>query len=129
MTFRMYLVLMGFSTILAWVAWGIVLWNVNPYESGLLGLSFFYITLTVGLVGSLTLLELLYRVGVMKRVEVLSREVKTSFRHALLLTAVSVVSLILSSQGVFHWWVLLVLIVTVSILEYLFLLVQHAHRG
>ena len=129
MTFRAYLVLMGLSTVMAWIGWVIVLFNVDPFESGVLGLVMFYVTLCVGIVGTLTLAGLLYRVGIKKRHAVVSREVKVSFRHALLLTAVSVIALILSRQGVLHWWVLIVLIATAAVLEYLSLLVQHSRRG
>ncbi len=129
MTFRAYLVLMGLSTAMAWIGWAIVLFNINPFETGLPGFAIFYITLCVGMVGILTLAGILYRVRLRKRQTVISREVKISFRHALLLTAVSVIALILSQQGVLHWWVLIVLIAIAAILEYLSLLVQYARRG
>jgi len=129
MTFRAYLVLMGLSTALAWVGWLIVLFNVDPFQSGFLGFALFFITLAVGVVGTLTLAGLLYRVGLLKRKDVLIREVKISFRHALLLTAVSIIALILSAQGIFHWWVLVVLILIAGVLEYLSLLVQRSRRG
>lgn len=129
MTFRAYLVLMGLSTAMAWVGWLIVLLNVDPFRTNFMGIVLFYVTLSVGLVGLLTLGGLLYRVGIMRRNELISREVKVSFRHAILLTVLSVIALILSRQGVLHWWVLVVLIVTAGILEYLSLLVQQSRRG
>lgn len=129
MSFRAYLVLMGLSTAMAWVGWLIVLMNVDPFQTSFMGIVLFYVTLAVGLVGVFTLIGLTYRVGILRRKELVSREVKVSFRHAILLTAVSVITLILSRQGVLHWWVLVVLIVTAGILEYLSLLVQHSRRG
>jgi len=94
-----------------------------------MGFILFYITLTVGLVGTLTLLGLVYRLWIMKRKELVSREVKISFRHAVLLTAVSVFSLIFSAQGVLYWWVLILLIAAAWALEYVSLLVQQSRRG
>lgn len=114
---------------MAWVGWLIVLMNVDPFQTSFMGIVLFYVTLAVGLVGVFTLIGLTYRVGILRRKELVSREVKVSFRHAILLTAVSVITLILSRQGVLHWWVLVVLIVTAGILEYLSLLVQHSRRG
>jgi hypothetical protein len=129
MTFRAYLFLMSVSTVLAWVGWVTVLFNVKPLESGLMGFFLFYITLSVGMVGTLTLAGLVYRVIWLKTESLLSRDVKISFRHAVLLTAVSIIALILSAQGLLHWWVLIVLIVPACIIEFLSLLVQHSRRG
>jgi hypothetical protein len=116
------------STGFAWAAWLIVLCNVNPAETGIFGFVLFYITLVTGMIGSLSLVGVFYRVVLLKRRDVVSREVKVSFRHALLLSAVAVSSLALSSQGLLHWWVLLVLILVASMFEYASLLVQQARR-
>lgn len=128
MTFRMYLFLMSFSTVIAWIAWVIVIQNVNPNETGVLGFGLFYITLITGLVGVLSLCGIVYRVLILRRHAVLIREVKVSFRHALLLSAVAVSSLALAAHDLLRWWVLLVLIGIVSLIEYVALLVQHARR-
>jgi len=128
MSFRWYIFFMLASTALAWVAWFIVLLNVNPLETGLFGFLLFYITLVTGMIGSLSLVGVFYRVVLLKRKDVISREVKVSFRHALLLSFVAVSSLALSSQGVLHWWVLLVLILVASMFEYASLLVQQSRR-
>lgn len=129
MTLRAYLLFMGVGTLLAWIAWAIVLINVDPFESGPAGFVFFFVTLAVGLVGTLTIALVGYRVGLLRKAEMVSREVKVSFRHALLLTTVAVTSLILSSQGLLHVWVLVVLILCAGVLEYLSLLVQRSRRG
>jgi hypothetical protein len=46
-----------------------------------------------------------------------------------LLSFVAVSALALSAYGILHWWILLVLIVIVSAVEYVFLMVQQARRG
>lgn len=129
MSFRAYLYLMGLSTLFAWIGWAIVVMNVNPSESGSVGFVLFYITLTTGLIGVLALAGILYRMMILKRRDVVIREVKTSFRHAILLSAIAVSSLAFSASGQLYWWVLLVLIMSASILEYVALIVQQSRRG
>ena len=116
------------GTLMAWLGWGTVLFNTDPRDAGAAGFTMFYLTLFMGLVGLITLIELLFRVALMRRSVVL-REVKVSFRHAVLLSGVGILSLIFSSQGWLSWWVLVVFIVTACVLEYVSLLVQHARRG
>lgn len=129
MSFRAYILLMVVGTLVAWLGWGIVLWNVNPKEAGGLGFGLFFLTLLMGLVGAITLFGLLVRLVVMKRHELVIREVKTSFRHAVILSIVSIVSLVFSAQGWLSWWVLIVFIVVAGALEYVSLLIQHSRRG
>jgi hypothetical protein len=129
MSFRAYIILMIVGTLVAWLGWGIVVWNVNADEAGGLGFGLFFLTLLMGLVGTITLIGLLIRLVVMKRRELVIREVKTSFRHAVLLSGVSIISLILSAQGWLSWWVIIVFIVVAGVLEYVSLLIQHSRRG
>ena len=128
MSFRNYIYLMIAGTLLAWLGWGIVIWSTNPLEAGVMGFVLFYLTLLMGLVGLITLLELLVRVSVLRRAVVL-REVKVSFRHAVLLSIVSILALCFSSQGWLSWWVLVVFIAVAVVLEYVSLLIQHSRRG
>lgn len=129
MSFRSYVLFMSASTAIAWAAWFIVLYNVNPLETGIFGFVLFYITLVTGMIGSLSLIGVFYRVVLLRRRDVISREVKVSFRHALLLSFVGVSALVLSSQGLLHWWVLFVLILVASMFEYASLLIQQSRRG
>ena len=128
MSFKWYLILMGFGTALAWVAWVIIVQGVNPDEAGAIGLIFFYSTLYLAFTGTLSLAGLMYRVGIRKRDEVLSREVKTTFRHAVLLSLIGIGSLWFSAQGLLRWYTLFVLIGSVVLIEYIFLLIQEARR-
>ena len=120
---------MGLSTFFAWVGWVIVVLNVNPTESGVMGFILFYVTLTTGLVGAFALVGTLCRVVLLKHRDVLIREVRISFRHAILLSAVAVSALALSAQGQWRWWILIVLISVASLLEYIALVVQQSRRG
>jgi len=128
MTFRWYLILMGIGTGLAWMAWAVVLFTMNPFEAGVTGLLFFYVTLCLASVGSLALLGLGYRVGIRKRTDMLTREVRISFRHAVLLSFVGVGALWLSSHRSLTWYWSLALVLVSAGIEYIFMMVQEARR-
>lgn len=128
MSFRWYLIWMGFGTGLAWVAWVIILMTVNPYEAGIVGLLFFFITLFLSCVGTLSLLGIAYRVGIRRRNVMLSREVRIAFRHALLVSAVAMLALWFSSQQYFRWYSILAVLVIAGLIEYVFLILESSSR-
>ncbi len=129
MSFRGYLISIAIGTVASFAAWFYVLLSVRPDEATFIDFALLYLTLTMGLIGFLSLFGVMIRVFLFRRHDVVSREVKISFRHAVLLGSVSVLSLFLSQRGNFHWWTLLVLILVVSCIEYVFLSVQRARRG
>ncbi len=129
MSFRAYLVFMGISTLIAWLAWVVLLFNIDPTQASLFVFIIFYFTLAVGLIGTIALFGIAYRKLVVRREELVIRQVRVAFRHAVLLSSVAVISLALSAEAVFHWWVLLVLISVASLIEYVCLLVQNARRS
>lgn len=128
MNYASYLWFMGAGTLLAWGAWAAVIFQVNPDEAGILGIVLFYLTLAISLVGSFSIMGVAYRVHALKRTHVVSREVRIAFRHAVLLSAVAIASLILSTTSWLRWWTFLILIASVGIIEYIALLIQETRR-
>ena len=129
MTFRMYLVFMTIATVLSWGAWVLVLNTTNPQEAGTGGFIVFYLTLCMALLGTLTLFGTAYRVLFLRREGVMAREVRIAFRHAVLLSLAAIGALVFSAQGWLHWWVLVLLLVLLSIIEYIFLLREEGRRS
>jgi len=128
MPLRAYLILMSIGTAIAWAGWLFVVITIDPNEAGILSLILFYITLFVSLMGSLAILGIIFRVRWRKSNELLTREVKISFRHAVMLSAVGIVSLLLASLDLLTWWNFLALFIGVGVVEYLFLLSQQGRR-
>ena len=90
---------MAVATALATFAWVVIVWNTDPFETGITGFWMFYLTLLfMTLVGARTILGSLYRVHILKRKDVLIREVGISFRHAMPAMA-GIAALVLSAQG------------------------------
>lgn len=89
----------------------------------------FYVTLFVSLIGTFAMLGVYYRVGWLKRRQVMSREVRIAFRHGLMLSFVAVLSLALSAAALLTWWNMLLMIAFIGVVEYGFLLVQESRRS
>ncbi|MBP7133934.1 hypothetical protein KBA73_01835 [Patescibacteria group bacterium] len=128
MGFRSFLLLMSFATLLAWLAWGVVLFEVNPLESGVLGLVLFYLTLFAASIGTFFLLGVGYRLWIGSQQMLLTREVQTSFRQSILLALVGVTSLAFSASGRWSWGIFLIMIVITLAIEYAFTVVQSSKR-
>ncbi len=128
MTFRMYMLFMGFATTLSWFSWIVVVWGIDPVQAGSFSFALFYVTLFLSLIGSFTLAGVVYRILVLRRSDILSREVRISFRHSILLSVVAVVSLALSAQPFFRWSIFIPVLLIVSGVEYVFLLGDASHR-
>lgn len=111
---------MTMATIAAWSGWIVVIWSIDPSRSGTLGFLFFYATLALALLGTLTVVGTGVRVWARRDVLV-SRHVAKAFRQALLFTVLVVSSLVLLSQGLFRWWTATLLILLLAVVELVFL--------
>lgn len=125
MGLRAYLSLIGLGTVLSWFAWSIVLFTMSPKESGWIGFFMFYVTFGTAIAGTLTILFSIIRIYFLRR-KVIEREIRISFRHAVLCAFIATASLVISAAGRFSFWYMLGLLVVSVAIEYLFL---QAHRG
>jgi hypothetical protein len=125
MGLRGYLFLIALGTALAWFSWSIVLCTMNPFDSGWIGFSMFYLTIGMALAGTLTIFFSCIRIYLLHR-KVIEREIRISFRHAVLCAFIAIASLMLTASGHFSaWYTFGLLLLSVGV-EYLFL---QAHRG
>jgi len=129
MNFRAYLWTMTLITFIAWGGWVYVLFMIDPSEAGWLGLALFYITLFAALIGTFAVSGALYRVLILRRKEVVSREVRITFRHAVMVSLIGIVSLALSAKDLLQTWMLVGMIVVAGVIEYISLLMQESRRS
>ncbi|MBU1039400.1 hypothetical protein KKC17_04235 [Patescibacteria group bacterium] len=118
MKLKYYLIWMSLGTLVSWGAFLLVINYLNPEVAGTMGLVFFYLALFLSLVGSLTLLGFTWRYF-RRQDEVLFRQISVSFRQAVWLSVIVIISLFLQVNGLLTWWNLLLLILTLSLLEFL----------
>lgn len=118
---------MAIATVAAWAGWIVVLVAIDPTSSGWLGFLFFYLTLGMAVMGTLSIAGAGIRVWT-KRDELVSRHVSRSFRQGLLLAFLCMGALGLLAAGLFTWWTALLLILLISLFELVFLSAQRG-RG
>mgnify|MGYP007062788446 CR=1 FL=1 len=107
----------------AWIGFCAVVWSIDPTRSGMIGFVFFFATLSLALLGTLTLCGTGLRT-LAHRDELVSRHVVKAFRQAFLFTMLVDGALVLSSQGYFRWWTALILILLLAVVELVFLSAQ-----
>ncbi|PIR76413.1 MAG: hypothetical protein COU32_02250 [Candidatus Magasanikbacteria bacterium CG10_big_fil_rev_8_21_14_0_10_42_10] len=97
MTIRQFITIMIFGTLMCWAGWGVVLWNIDPFEAGLVSFLFFYITLFLALTGTVsTILYTVYHFFGDVQVPVF-RYVQRSMGYAVLASS-SIVGLLLAQM-------------------------------
>lgn len=121
MTLSRYLLIMTSATLLCWLAWFLVFFNINPFEAGLISFFAFYASLFLALVGTFTLIGFAWRVWIFKQDEPYFRQVQKTFRHGLLFSILLLITLFLQSQRLLNWWYIILLILAFAFLELFFL--------
>ncbi len=120
MTFRFYLFIMTLATVAAWIAWVIVINAIDPVRAGVLGFILFFVTLAIALIGSLSILGIGIRVWLRPEGSI-ARQTSRSVRHAVLLTLLFSLSLLLASNGLLRWWIVLLTVFTITLAELAFI--------
>ncbi len=124
MTFRQYLVIMLLGTLLCWTAWGVVLFTVDPQFATLPSFVFFYLSLFLSLIGTVSMLACWWLYIVMKQSQPMYRLVARSFRFACFISFAMTVLLILQGVQLLTIWNGTVFVIAMSFLS-AFLLVHH----
>ncbi|MDD2655969.1 MAG: hypothetical protein PHQ18_00135 [Patescibacteria group bacterium] len=116
MNLRQYIATMLFATILCWVSWFFVILNVDPTSSPLSGFLFFYGSLFLSVLGTLSIIFFFfYRFFGAKDLP-LFRYVQISFRQSLFLSLFMILALFLQGQNYLN-------MVTGSLLLIMFVLI------
>ena len=119
MNYKKYLITIGLTAAVSWLAWGIVITKLDPFESTGLALSLFFLSLTFALIGSFTLLGFGLRRWIGKD-ELHEQHLSVSLRQGVLLSICTVLCLAFLIVGVLKWWNGL-LLVTIAVLGEMFL--------
>ena len=120
MSLRLYLLIMSVMTVLCWLAFGYVVWTVNPEATNLTGFGLFYLSFFLSICGTASIAGFLIRF-VFLRHELIINTVKIAFRQSFLFAGFIVAALLMSSHSLLTWLNLLILIVGLSVLEFFLL--------
>ena len=118
MGLKTFLVLMTLTTVLAWSGWAVIVFRVNPQAARPLEFMFFYASLLLSLIGTLSLLGMALRWLFQGRRRGQIYRVSMAFRQACLWSLAIVIALALQSQRLLSWWLILLLVVTFTTIEF-----------
>lgn len=117
MTLKQYLLLMAAGTIMCWVAWLFILFNISPEQAGLVGFLFFYISLFLGTVGIFSVTGLILKKQKSDKDEMIFRQVKRTFKQGILFGSFVILSLLLLQFNLLFWWNAVLLALLYIVLE------------
>ena len=120
MTVKLYTTIMLVATLMSWGAWLLVLFLVSPRDAGTLGFTLFYVSLFLGIMGTLSMIGLLVR-HIRVKHRFIVEKVIDSFRQAFWFAGLVITALGLQSHGQLTWWNALLLILIVASLEFFFI--------
>ena len=123
MNLTKYLTLMSLATLLSWIAFLVVIFSVNPFETVILGFVLFYTSLFFAITGTLSLIGFLIRYFINKN-QFITQQVVISFRQAILFSILIITGLYLQSYNLVAWWNLLILIIILMFVEITFLAIN-----
>ena len=116
MTLKQLIYTMIVATIICWIAWAIVVIQIDPTDDGLIGIIMFYISLFLSLIGTFFLISFGFRKTFVKfslDYKIVATSFRQSFSFALLVTLV----LFLQSKELLTWWNIILIIVAISLVE------------
>ncbi|MEK7168053.1 MAG: hypothetical protein AAB791_03580 [Patescibacteria group bacterium] len=108
---------MSIATGICWLVLVGVLFQMDPTDSGLIGLILFYASIFLSLLGTFFLSSFLWR-KLFNKFALEFRLVGASFRQSFFFACLIVGVLFLQSQHFLTWWNLLLLVVAVTIIEF-----------
>ncbi len=119
MSIKQYLTTMLLATILCWLAWWLVVINIDPFADTGFGLAFFYLSLFLALLGTVSIISFLLRNYFSTEAMPLFKYVQSSFKDAFLYSLILIILLYLQSKAYLRWWnVGLVLVVIIFYLVF-----------
>ena len=120
MDLKKFLLSMSFATLLCWFGFFMVIFFISPQEIGSLTFLLFYLILGLAVIGTLTIVGFLLR-KLINRNELAFEHVIVSFRQAIWLSLVLIISLYLQSKQLLAWWNAILLIIGLGLIEFFYL--------
>ncbi len=120
MNYRLFLILIILGTIVAWVAWVTVLFNFDPTQISLIGFVMFYLSFFLAFSGTIFILGDSLKMRLLKK-QLLYHRLRTSIRHAILLTILVMGWAVLKSYNLLQWWNLILYMLVLTVLEFFFI--------
>lgn len=104
MSIKQYLTTMLLATILCWLACWLVVINIDPFTDTGAGLAFFYLSLFLALIGTVSIISFLLRNYFSHEMLPLFKYVQSSFKDAFLYSLILIFLLYLQGKAYLRWW-------------------------
>ncbi|HCC23816.1 TPA: hypothetical protein DF272_06610 [Candidatus Falkowbacteria bacterium] len=127
MSLRNYLIIIAICTGMALVAWGCVLFAINPETASIWGFGLFYASLLIALFGLFSLLGFSVRFLWQKH-DLWYKQLNAASRQAAILSLLVIFTLTLQGFQVLWWWTMLMLLAMAISVELYFLVRQRGER-
>lgn len=111
---------MKLSTVLAIIAWGLVIYYIDPENSGFIGQILFYSSFYLVLTGIFTLIFTLIRKKLADQ-DTAAFYLGTNFRQGALVALLAIILLLFQSLRILTWWDGLLVVAGIFIIELYFL--------
>ena len=121
---RQYILFLLYGTAISWCAWLITLFSIDPVTASTIGHAAFHLTLFAGIIGTVSTISTIMRTR-RKSHYTLENLVKTSLRQGLFIGVLIELSLVLLHNQWLTWWSALLLIISIGLLESVFLSLAH----
>jgi hypothetical protein len=117
MTLKSYLLIMSLTTLVSWLAFGFVIFTIDPQITNWVGFALFYTSLFVALIGTFSILGFFIRFILLKE-ELVFRSVKEAFRQSFLLSFLLLSCMFLLSRNLFNWFNAILLALGLTVMEF-----------
>ena len=114
------LIIVLIATLACWAGWALILFQIDPTNSGNFGLGLFYGSLFLAIFGTFFLFSFAFR-KIFNHAALEQMLVGTSFRQSFFFAIIIIGVLFLQSLSFLTWWNLLILVLAVAGLEFVFL--------
>jgi len=111
---------MTVATSSAFIAWIMVIFYINPTNSGYMGLGLFYSTMFLALMGFFTLLSFSLKRWISNN-EIIFAHISSSFRQGFWLSTIIVGVFLMQGAKILNWWVALLFVGSIALLELYFI--------
>ncbi len=117
MTHNKYILILTVAALIGWLAFYLVINKLDPFASTGLALAMFFISLFFALTSTFTIIGYYFRVWFNKN-EIYYDHINVSMRQGILLTLITLGCLLFQLLSVLTWWSGLLLILSISMIEF-----------
>jgi hypothetical protein len=119
MTYKKYILALLTSAIIAWFAWFLIIYKLNPYETMSIALPFFFLTLFIALSCTFAIIGFYFRLWLFNN-EIFFKHINIALRQGIFLSLITIFCLVFQMLRVLSWWSGILLLFIIALMEFFF---------